>query len=143
MTLDVVVADASQLDRCHALRQTVFVQEQGVPADIERDALDANAVHFLGTDRDTGRAVATARMVDAGGVAKVGRVAVAADCRNQGLGSQVMRAVLAEARLRGFPAVVLSAQIDAVRFYERLGFAAEGEPFDEAGIRHVRMRHTF
>jgi predicted GNAT family N-acyltransferase len=35
---------------------------------------------------------------------------------------------------------VLNAQLHAVPFYARHGFAAEGDPFDDAGIAHVTMR---
>ena len=52
---------------CFALRERVFVQEQGVPREVEMDALDGVAVHFLRRDDVTGEALATARLLDKGG----------------------------------------------------------------------------
>jgi predicted GNAT family N-acyltransferase len=44
------------------------------------------------------------------------------------------------ARCRGLPEIVLHAHVQAVDFYRRLGFEAEGEAFMEAGIPHRCMR---
>ena len=50
-----------------------------------------------------------------------------------------MRAAVAECRARGFAQVRLGAQVQALGFYERLGFVAEGPVFDDAGIPHREM----
>ena len=125
---------------CFAIREQVFVREQGVPLQLEMDALDASATHFLLREEHTHRPLATARLLDKNGVAKIGRVAVLSSARGQGRGLQIMEAVLAEARRRGFTEAVLDAQTYAVPFYARLGFTPEGEEFDDAGIPHFAMR---
>ena len=127
---------------CLAVREQVFVREQGVPLELEMDALDAAATHFLLRDDHTHQPLATARLLDKSGTSKIGRVAVVPHMRGQGLGIQIMEAVLAEARRLGFSEAVLDAQTYALPFYTRLGFAAEGEEFDEAGIPHVTMRKS-
>lgn len=124
---------------CFAIREAVFVQEQNVPLALEMDEYDATATHFLLRD-DAGTPLATARLLDKNGAAKIGRVAVLKPFRGRGLGLVLMRAVLDDARRRGFAEVVLDSQTYAIPFYERLGFAAEGEEFDDAGIPHFRMR---
>ena len=48
--------------------------------------------------------------------------------------------LIEQARHRGLAEVTLNAQVHAVPFYERHGFKAEGELFDEAGIPHRRMQ---
>ena len=138
----IVVQSPQDLAACLAVRERVFVREQGVPPALEMDALDAAAVHFLLRDDATGEALATARLFDKAGRAKIGRVAVLAEARGRGLGRQVMEAALAEARRREFPEAVLDAQTYAVPFYAGLGFIAEGDEFDDAGIPHFRMRLT-
>ena len=35
--------------------------------------------------------------------------------------------------------IILNARIGAKEFYKRHGYAAEGEPFDENTITHIRM----
>lgn len=125
---------------CLAIRERVFVQEQNVPLALEMDEWDAGATHFLLRDDATGEALATARMFDKHGAAKIGRVAVLPHARGRGLGLEIMQAVLAEARCRGFAEAILDAQTYALPFYVRLGFAAEGDEFDDAGIPHYTMR---
>ncbi len=119
------------------LRVAVFVDEQGVPTDIESDGRDADALHCVAY-RD-GRAIATGRLLPQ---AKIGRMAVRADARGQGIGMRVLDALVARARARGDAAVELSAQCAAEGFYRRCGFETIGEPYREAGIEHVRMRRV-
>ncbi|MEJ7930148.1 YbgC/FadM family acyl-CoA thioesterase [Ramlibacter sp. AN1015] len=121
------------------LRTRVFVQEQGVPQELEWDDEDEGALHALATNR-LGQVVGTGRLLRAdAGVAKVGRVAVHAALRGSGVGQQVMRALLDAAAQRGDTRCVLHAQRSAESFYRRLGFRSEGAPFEEAGIPHVLM----
>jgi predicted GNAT family N-acyltransferase len=130
---------ASEMDReaCFGVRRIVFIQEQQVPEEEEWDEHDATAVHFLATQGD--RAVGTARLRVADGVAKAERVAVLKDARGLGVGLAVMEALHAEARAQGLKRVVLGAQCQAIPFYERLGYVAWGGKFDDAGIPHRWM----
>ena len=121
------------------LRRAVFVQEQGIPLEMELDAADATAVHALATNR-LGQTVGTGRLLQAApGVGKIGRMAVHRALRGSSVGRQVLQALMEAARARGDREVVLHAQRSAVGFYDRLGFAARGEPFTEAGIEHLEM----
>ena len=140
MPLEVVRADTEEL-RAHAyaLRHAVFVVEQGVPEAIERDALDADAYHAVAIDHD--RCVATGRLVrQAGGVARLGRMAVAAGWRRHGLGGMVLAALEARAASEGLREIELHAQCYVERFYAKRGYVRVGDPFEEAGIDHVLMR---
>jgi predicted GNAT family N-acyltransferase len=124
-----------------ALRTRVFVEEQGVPAELELDDRDATAVHALSRD-DAGRVVATGRLLpDAAGPGRaiVGRMAADAAVRGRGHGSAVLAVLETEAAARGQRAVELHAQLSARGFYDRAGYAAVGEPYEEAGIAHVTM----
>jgi len=123
---------------CYAIRKTVFVEEQAVPVELELDEYDDAATHFL--LRDGGAPLGTARLLDKHGRAKIGRVAVLKEARGRGLGLVLMRAVMDEARRQGFAEAVLDSQTYAIPFYEQLGFVAEGDEFDDAGIPHYLMR---
>ncbi|WP_235893573.1 GNAT family N-acetyltransferase [Cognatilysobacter lacus] len=129
---------ASALPDLRAVREVVFVQEQRVPVEIERDALDPACVHVLARDGE-GRAVGTGRLAPGG---KVGRMAVLAGWRGRGVGRSMLLRLLDEARARGLAEVVLSAQVDAERFYAAEGFLPYGERFEEAGIQHQAMRRV-
>jgi YbgC/YbaW family acyl-CoA thioester hydrolase len=121
------------------LRTRVFVEEQGVPQELEWDEFDDDAIHALVLNR-LGQAVATGRLLQSEpGVAKVGRVAVHPVLRGSGVGRQVMAALMQVAAERGDREVVLHAQRSAEAFYRRLGFQSRGVPFDEAGIAHIEM----
>lgn len=123
-----------------ALRVEVFVDEQGVPADLERDGLDPACEHVVVFDPGDGAAVAAGRMrLSADGIAKMQRIAVRADRRGLGLGRLVMRHLEARAAAQGAAVSRLASQASAVGFYERVGYRAWGEPFVEAGIDHRWM----
>ena len=134
----IIVETPADWEACYAIRKTVFVEEQAVPLELELDEYDDVATHFLLRDGDA--PLATARLLDKHGLAKIGRVAVLKEARGRGLGLVLMRAVLEEARRQGFTEAVLDSQTYAIPFYERLGFVAEGEEFDDAGIPHFLMR---
>jgi len=140
---EVVTGDWTQVGKeAGALRQQVFIDEQGIPAELEWDIDDASALHAVVRNR-LGRAVATGRLLPAeDGVARVGRVAVHRTLRGEGHGAAVMAALEAAARARGDRAIALHAQRSAEAFYRRLGYAPHGEPFEEAGIPHLEMRRT-
>ena len=133
-----IVESPEEFDQCFRIRTIVFVEEQEVPLELEMDEYDAVATHFLLRDGET--PLATARLVDKHGLAKIGRVAVLKEVRGRGLGLLLMQAVIEEAMHRGFTESVLDAQTYAVPFYARLGYVAEGEEFDDAGIPHLLMR---
>lgn len=121
------------------IRQTVFVEEQGIPAEMEWDAADASCTHAVAYNR-LGKALATGRLLEhVPGVAKVGRMAVLPSLRGSGVGRQVLEALMDAARRQGYREVLLHAQISAVGFYLRAGFQQRGPQFDEAGIVHVEM----
>ncbi len=127
--------------RTHAepVRHAVFVEEQKVPAEIELDGFDPVSVHALAFDRE-GRVLGTGRLLPDG---HIGRMAVLRRSRGTGVGSALLQALLQEARARGDRQVLLSAQAHAIPFYERFGFVAEGEEYDDAGIAHRVMRLVF
>jgi len=121
------------------LRQAVFVQEQGISADIEADAADAQALHAVATNR-FGMAVGTGRAVFAqDGSARIGRMAVLASVRGAGVGAALLAALVGGCQARDAREVMLHAQADAVEFYRRHGFQPRGPSFQEAGIDHQEM----
>ena len=125
-----------------AVREAVFVQEQGIAREDEWDEADHTAVHALVTNR-LGMPVATGRLLVEGapgsGTARIGRMAVDRTLRSSGVGRQVVQALEQAARARGDTRVVLGAQRSAEGFYARLGYAPYGEPYEEVGIPHVGM----
>jgi predicted GNAT family N-acyltransferase len=134
-------AEPHELALCLEIRRAVFVAEQGVAEEIEIDGKDGDCVHVIALD--AGRPAGTARLrVTADGLAKVERVAVLASHRGRSIGAALMDVLEAEAARLGHREVVLSSQMRAVPFYERLGYQATGPEYLEAGIPHRRMTKT-
>ena len=123
---------------CLNLRRVVFIDEQGVSEADERDDLDAQAVHLLAWVED--RPVGSARLLTKGHTGKIGRVCVLRDQRGSGLGAALIGAAVEEfRRMPGIETVKLGAQTHAIAFYEKLGFAAFGPEYLDAGIPHRDM----
>ena len=123
-----------------AIRKQVFVDEQGIPAELEWDAGDALCLHAVAYNR-FGLPLATGRLLEhEPGTAKIGRMAVLATMRGSRVGRAVLDALMQAARARGDRQVLLHAQSSAAGFYRRAGFEVQGAEFDEAGIPHLAMR---
>ena len=125
--------------RAHAapLRFAVFVEEQGVPFEIELDEYDPVSLHALAFDGD--KPVGTGRLLPDG---HIGRMAVLTAFRGKGIGGALLEALMKAAKARGDRQVVLSAQVGALQFYRAHGFEPEGDEYMEAGIRHQAMKRT-
>ena len=117
------------------VRARVFVEEQRVPVELELDELDAGAVHALALDG--AKPVGTGRLLHDG---RIGRMAVLPEYRGRGVGAALLKALVAAAADCGHRQITLHAQTHAIAFYEKLGFRAYGEEFDDAGIPHRAMR---
>jgi predicted GNAT family N-acyltransferase len=118
-----------------AVRRAVFIVEQRVPENLEWDDVDESCVHALA--HDARRApIGCGRLLPDG---HIGRMAVLAGWRGCGVGEALLMRLIAVARERGDARILLNAQVQAMPFYARHGFAPVGPPFDEAGIPHQAM----
>ncbi|MEQ1535595.1 MAG: YbgC/FadM family acyl-CoA thioesterase [Burkholderiaceae bacterium] len=126
-----------------AIREEVFVNEQGFALEIEKDAYDVTSVHAVAYNR-LGKPLATGRLlptsvVDGVKTSKIGRMAVHRVMRGSKLGSDILSALVAAAKARGDEQVKLGSQWNAQNFYAKQGFTAQGEPFDDEGMPHIEM----
>ena len=120
-----------------ALRQRVFVAEQGVPEADELDGRDDDGLHLVAVE--DGRVVATCRLVFVGATVQFSRLAVDPPYRRRGLASRLLDVADAEARAGGARRLVLHAQTYARDLYVTHGYRPRGPTFVEAGIEHVAM----
>ena len=118
-----------------AIRETVFINEQGVPADLEWDNQDDAAQHVLAYDHDN-HPIGTGRILPSG---RIGRMAVLNAWRRQGIGAAMLQQLLVLARAKGHDHVYLAAQTQAAAFYQQHGFKPKGPVYQEAGILHQKM----
>lgn len=135
------VETEEQLEQALAIRFKVFVDEQGVNPEAEKDEFDSlqsSCTHIL--VMHDGVPVGTGRVRDKDGIAKVERVSALKENRRQGIGAQIMEALESVARKQSYKEAKLNAQLQAKPFYERLGYIVSSEPFLEEGIMHVTMK---
>ncbi|MGB5856353.1 MAG: GNAT family N-acetyltransferase [Oceanisphaera sp.] len=135
--IQLVAYDTAHSPYIRAIREAVFMQEQGVSPELEFDGLDAYAMHVLAVV--DGEYVGTGRMQDDG---HIGRIAILQNYRGLGLGAKIVQKLVAEAVRLGYPRVYLGAQTHAVDFYAKLGFTPYGDEFMDAGIPHMSMEKS-
>lgn len=131
--------DALEFAQALELRIKVFVDEQKVPLEEENDSSDEKAQHF-GVFYE-GYLVGTGRLVIQGSEGRIGRIAILPEFRGQGLGSSLISFILETGKSQKIKDFVLGAQLQAIPFYAKLGFKAEGEVFEDGGIPHRTMRY--
>ena len=133
-----LVQTPSDFEGAKKLRFKVFVEEQGVPFKEETDQFDIVASHAVAVK--SWQIVGTGRMfVDPSGEAKIGRMAVQSELRGSGIGSRILNVLEQHARETGCESVTVNAQSYVAEFYGNHGYIAQGEPFMEVGIEHLRM----
>jgi ElaA protein len=119
------------------LRQQVFVVEQGSPyPDLDGRDREPRTRHLLAYDGDSPELVGCARVLDDGDALRIGRVAVAAERRGQGLAGRLMASAMA---LVGDRPARLDAQTGLAGWYAWYGFEVSGPEFVEDGVAHIPM----
>lgn len=128
------------LPQAAEIRQEVFVEEQGFHN--EFDEIDPKAVHLLVLEGETPVAAGRTFADETGKVWHLGRICVRKPWRGRQLGRLVMEELEKAARERGAEKLVLSAQVQAKGFYEKLGYTAHGEEYLDEFCPHVEMEKT-
>ena len=122
-----------------SIRYTVFVEEHMVPPEIERDDMDAVAVHAIARDSSE-NAIGTGRLILQLPLPRIGRMAVLKPWRRAGIGAAILELLCRDAKRRGYSEVMLNAQTHVTAFYFKHGFLSYSPEFTEAGIPHQEMR---
>jgi predicted GNAT family N-acyltransferase len=127
-----------------AVREAVFMREQGVSAELEWDGLDEGCRHALALSAK-GEAIGCGRITQDAyvGYVHIGRMAVLKEWRGRKVGTALLQALLEDARSRSCLEVELGAQVQALTFYRRFGFVEEGEVFMDADMPHRKMHLRF
>ncbi|WP_232698285.1 GNAT family N-acetyltransferase [Brevibacillus daliensis] len=139
-----IVETEKELQDAMNVRRIVFVHEQQVPEELEideHDTLSCPTIHFVAYQGEHPVAASRLRPYEAD-IAKVERVAVLKETRGTGLGRELMLVMEEVAKKNSFHTLKLSAQLHAQAFYEKLGYVAYGEVFEDAGIDHVMMEKS-
>ena len=120
-----------------AVREQVFVSEQGFAPEQEFDAFDNGAWHVVAMEDET--PIGTGRLYIDDGKFTIGRLCVLPGYRNMGIGDALMRLLMDRGLEVGAPALYISAQQPLCGMYEKYGFAQIGEPYQER--QHSACNH--
>ena len=139
-----ILKSKEELNLGFALRIEVFVKEQKVPIELELDDKDHsdNTVH-IGYFNDN-KLIGVARLIDLDkDVIHIGRVVIDKEYRGKGISRKLIIGCETTAKniLKREVIIELSAQIQAEKFYESLGYNRINDKiYLDAGIEHVDMR---
>lgn len=130
--------DGTTYEDALRIRQTVFIDEQHVPKEIELDGLDDEVYHLVGYKNGKAAATARIRFIE-DNTLKLQRIATLKEFRGEGLGAKILEEIKSFAKEHDIHALVLSSQEHAVPFYEKSYFEVRGESYMEVGIPHRDM----
>jgi putative N-acetyltransferase (TIGR04045 family) len=131
-----------ELEAHFALRRAVFVREQRLFADDDRDPRDADAttLHAVGLVDGDARGAVRLYPLDSSALQWKGdRLAVLQGHRSHHLGAELVRFAVGTAGQLAGRQMIAHVQLPNVRFFERLGWRAEGEPAPFHGVEHQLM----
>ncbi|SES26110.1 Predicted N-acyltransferase, GNAT family [Gracilibacillus ureilyticus] len=132
-----IVENEQQLQDAYTVRCEVFVEEQGVPEELEIDDLENEAIHFAGYDDEKPVAASRMRLVD--GYGKMERICILKDYRGKSYGKELLLFMEQVAKEKGIDKSKLNAQTQAEAFYQKLGYTTISGEFMDAGIPHITM----
>jgi putative N-acetyltransferase (TIGR04045 family) len=136
-----LVESADELAAHHAVRHQVFVIDQRLFVGNDRDDRDLapDTLHVVGVDHEA--IVGAVRLYPVYGrrLWQGDRLAVLPAARVRHLGVLLVRFAVATAGERGGHAMVARIQLPNVRFFEHLGWHADGPPGPYHGVMHQPM----
>lgn len=135
-----IVKNEEDLDLCYKLRELIFIQEQNVPIEMEKDKDDGLATHFLLFD--VKKPIGVGRVVAKSNIAVVGRLGVLKEYRGKGAGFRLMQEIIGYCRAEGYIKIILGAQEHALDFYKKIGFEVCSDRYMDANIPHYKMQFS-
>lgn len=141
----VLVKSTEELEQCLEIRKAVFVKENKIDESEEIDEFDRLGEacnHFLILEE--GRAVGTLRLVcQDNETARLQRFCFYKNERGKGYGSAALKELESFCRKRGVRKITANAKYSSLGFYLKNGYIAEGLPFYEVGVKHVKILKEF
>ncbi len=133
------VKNPQELEEMFYQRWLVLRSPLGMEIGSERDNHEDGALHLIAVcDR---KIIASARLREL--PAKLGSisyVAVLPEFQNQGIGTKLIKNLIAKAQQKNLKTLRLMSRINAIKFYQKLGFSEQENSFDYLGIPHIFMQ---
>jgi putative N-acetyltransferase (TIGR04045 family) len=133
------VRTRKESERAAAIRHRVFVEEQGLFPETDRDENDPRSIHLVAETE--GEIVGTVRVfpVEDNGHWIGGRLAIQKEFRFSGAGERLVREAVAQVKRQGCARFTAHIQQENVQFFTRLGWKASGPVIEYRGKPHQLM----
>ena len=125
------------------LRYQVFFAEYNLPFSILFDDREAVSFHIIIANELNNQVIAYGKLTpNPNQIYQISQMVVSPDYQRQGLGKQIILALIAIAEEKKAKSIILDARILAVGFYQKFGFEITGSehPSTKTGIAHIYMR---
>ena len=135
-----ICEDSLEYRQACQLRYELFFEEHNLPFEIVFDRV-ANSSHGVITKGD--RVIAYGRLTEKNRtIYQIKQLVVAPAYQKMGLGTKIVLALIALARQKNAAKVILDARIEAVPFYQKLGFVTFGRehPSPTTNVPHIYMK---
>lgn len=133
------VKNQQELEEMFYQRWLVLRSPLGMEIGSERDNHEDGALHLIAMcDR---KIIASARLRELSPkLGSISYVAVLPEFQNQGIGTKLIKKLIAKAQQKNLTTLRLMSRINAIKFYQKLGFSEQENPFEYLGIPHIFMQ---
>ena len=133
------VKNQQELEEMFYQRWLVLRSPLGMEIGSERDNHEDGALHLIAMcDR---KIIASARLRELSPkLGSISYVAVLPEFQNQGIGTKLIKKLIAKAQQKNVKTLRLMSRINAIKFYQKLGFSEQENPFEYLGIPHIFMQ---
>lgn len=135
-----IVKGSKTLEIQYEIRKKVFIDEQHVDEQIERDHYDMISDHVIVYEDNI--PVGTGRLILQDNKYLIGRIAVLKQYRGKRYGDLIVRKLVDHGFRQGALRIEVHSQVQVVPFYKNIGFKEFGDEFIEANIKHISMYIT-
>lgn len=139
MEYEFISKDNPEYEQVVKLRYDTFFKPYNLGWENIYDELEENAIHLVCTNGE--EVVGYGRLNFADKNAVVSQMVVKKGFQKQGIGTNILEKLIMFSLNKGEDKVVLSAKVEAIKFYERIGFILDSEvyPSKKTGLPHIRM----
>lgn len=139
MRIELVEHDSKQYNDTVGLRDKVLRKPLGLSFSPEQLAAEFDSIHVVCYFQDELAGCLVLQPDSEHSTLKMRQVAVSEQHQGLGIGRAMVEYSEQYAKEHAYEKICLHARDTAVGFYLKLGYEAEGEPFEEVGIPHRYM----
>ena len=138
MTYFEIIHGSKEYRQMVELRRSILRKPLGL--DFIEEELSAENLDILLGAFDANEMLSCCILSDPGnGFLKLRQMAVRKEVQRKGIGRLLLQFAEKTTRDKGYSGIILHARTTASNFYEKQGYRAVGEVFEEVGIPHIRM----